>query len=131
MFGLGLWGCLSPGSTYGAIIDTLKSAPVSLIPWRGKIEPDASGRYVTTQWRVSLNVCDWKIFQLLDAKSPNVRKVYRLLKTIRDRICPSEIHLKKINTSDDTQDTSYFPKRKPTCVVICFRKYCHSRGENV
>ena len=54
---------------------------------------------VTSQWRLSMNVCDWKLFQMLDDISPNIRKAYRLLKIIRNEVFPREFKSRKLRSS--------------------------------
>ena len=99
------------GSEYDRVLNELKQAPVSLVPMRGTIQSNPDGT-VTTKWPLSLNICDWKIFKMLDGISPNIRVVYRLLKIIRDRICPREYKRAKIQILEHRRE-SLVPKSVP------------------
>ena len=83
-------------SAFTDILNRLQDAPVALVPYKGTLVPDEDSETVTSQWRLSMNVCDWKLFRMLDEISPNIRKAYRLLKVIRNEVCPREFKSRKL-----------------------------------
>ena len=85
------------------MVEQLKSAPVALVPRWGDVrdEPGNQTGHVTSPWELSLNVCDYKIFQLLAEENQNICVLYRLLKVFRDVLFPQEIALTTPNEKFD------------------------------
>ena len=74
------------------IMDQLRSSSLCLVCTDGEITVGDDGD-ITSNWMTSLSLYQWQLFQILDDISPNIRKLYRLLKIIRDLVLPKVLRV--------------------------------------